>query len=71
MYHRRSTQDAEAKAAARFALQQAYDWRDENASDTDESRDMDELLRGFETAVPYRACPVTPKSAATTVASAN
>jgi len=69
MYHRRSTQDAEAKAAARFALQQAYDWRDETVPESAESRDMDELLRGFETAVPYRACPVTPKSAATSVAS--
>ena len=62
MHHRQSTQDSEAKAAARFALQQAYDWRDENP----ESRDADEVLRGFETAVPYRACPVTPKSAAAT-----
>lgn len=67
MYHRRSTQDSEARAAARFALQQAYDWRDE-AGDarTAESRDADETLYGFETAVPYRACPATPKSAATT-----
>jgi hypothetical protein len=63
MHHRQSTQDSEAKAAARFALQQAYDWRDEHAP---ESRDADEVLRGFETAVPYRACPATPKSAAAT-----
>jgi hypothetical protein len=63
MHHRHTTQDSEAKAAARFALQQAYDWRDESQL---ESRDVDELLRGFETAVRYPACP-TPQSAAVTV----
>jgi hypothetical protein len=63
MHHRHSTQDSEAKAAARRALQQAYDWRDESEL---ESRDMDELLRGFETGVRYPACP-TPQSAAVTV----
>jgi hypothetical protein len=62
-HHRHSTQDSEAKAAARFALQQAYDWRDESEI---ESRDMDELLREFETGVRYPACP-TPQSAAVTV----
>ncbi len=64
MHRRHTTQDSEAKAAARFALQQAYDWRDEG--ENLESRDMDELLRGFETGVRYPACP-TPQSAAVTV----
>ncbi len=64
MHHLHTTQDSEAKAAARFALQQAYDWRDEG--ENLESRDMDELLREFETGVRYPACP-TPQSAAVTV----
>lgn len=65
MHHRHTTQDSEAKAAARFALQQAYDWRDESELEL-ASRDADELLRGFETGVRYPACP-TPQSAAVTV----
>jgi len=63
-HHRRhSSQDSEARAAARRALQQAYDWRDES---DDESRDVDGLLREFETSVRYPACP-TPQSAPVTV----
>lgn len=62
-HHRRTTQDSEARAAARRALQQAYDWRDESEL---ESRDVDGIRREFETGVRYPACP-TPQSAAVTV----